>query len=604
MAVELFANLPSTTVLSGGTTAPASGTSESWTVSSSASFPAAASGASQFHVADVASNSEIIAVTNVSGTTWTVTRGAESTTPVVHQAGFTIYQVMTAGWLNSIAATAISPSGDATGVTDTVAFNAALSGLPTVNSLPAGQVILKAGTWYLTTGSVNNTGPYVQVRGYGPQNTIVNAVGGAAGDLARAFNPIVPQLGIWGTITGGYWGGGGWGELTIDGTSAAAGSTGYHYGDNYGFRNPNLTVQNFSGAGSIGVRRDNTLWWTEEEDSGFTLLNNTTGFVFDVSDGPAYTSVTLVSAAGGTATFTRSGGWAIPGGYGYNLQAGMLLTGSAGLTTPSSGSVSTLSVSSVSGNTLTCTYTGTDPSGSSGTLTVTNSTNSHAYSDLRFRVRAAAAQDGVVVQNGSNVYNGSLWHRGNYSNSASALSNTTLRIKGTTTPAGHPNQGTASQVARMNFDWKAETNQSGGNHPFSIVITNAGNGVFSSNGMVDFAAGTWQAASLVGTDAWQFYGTVYGDTTLQRSQFVTATGTRTATQGETTVCTSGTFTLTLPKPVKLFFNRVTNTGSGTITVHPISGTLANLSGATGDITLTQGQTALFTTDGTNYFQVG
>ena len=128
--------------------------------------------------------------------------------------------------------------------------------------------------------------------------------------------------------------------------------------------------------------------------------------------------------------------------------------------------------------------------------------------------------------------------------------------------------------------------------------------MFSSTGMVDFAAGTWAASSLVGTDAWQFYGTVLGDVTLQRNQLVFATAVRTATQGETTVCTSGTFTVTLPKPVKFFFNLIANTGSGVITVHPPSGTLANLAtGATGDITLAQGAKALIATDGTNFFQV-
>ena len=57
-----------------------------------------------FHVADQATGktTEIIAVTNVSGTTWTVTRGAESTTPVTHSAGFTVYQVVTAGWLGTL----------------------------------------------------------------------------------------------------------------------------------------------------------------------------------------------------------------------------------------------------------------------------------------------------------------------------------------------------------------------------------------------------------------------------------------------------------------------------------------------------------------------
>jgi hypothetical protein len=106
-AVEIFADQPSTTVSSGGTAAPAGGTSESWTVASSSAFPAASSSGTpptQFHVVDTltAKQSEIIAVTNVSGTTWTVTRGAEGTTPVAHNAGFTIAQVATSGWLNTV----------------------------------------------------------------------------------------------------------------------------------------------------------------------------------------------------------------------------------------------------------------------------------------------------------------------------------------------------------------------------------------------------------------------------------------------------------------------------------------------------------------------
>ena len=106
MATELFANdLATTTVASGGTTAPSGGTSESWTVASSALFPAAATGVSQFHVADPALPSEMMLVTNVSGTTWTVTRGAESTTPVAHAAGFTVYQVVTSGFLSTVATT-------------------------------------------------------------------------------------------------------------------------------------------------------------------------------------------------------------------------------------------------------------------------------------------------------------------------------------------------------------------------------------------------------------------------------------------------------------------------------------------------------------------
>ena len=115
MAVEVFANLANTTVTSGGTTAPAAGTTETWTASSSASVPpvsSTATPATQLHVADISANSEIILVTNISGATWTVTRGAEGTTPVAHTAGFTVYQVTPGGWLGPAASQLAAPPGD------------------------------------------------------------------------------------------------------------------------------------------------------------------------------------------------------------------------------------------------------------------------------------------------------------------------------------------------------------------------------------------------------------------------------------------------------------------------------------------------------------
>lgn len=107
-ATETFANTPQTVVTAGGTTAPAPGTVETWTVAAPSAFPAAATGSTQFHVADPALPSELIAVTNASGATWTVTRGAESTTPVAHApaGGFAVRQVASAGWLSSVVAPA------------------------------------------------------------------------------------------------------------------------------------------------------------------------------------------------------------------------------------------------------------------------------------------------------------------------------------------------------------------------------------------------------------------------------------------------------------------------------------------------------------------
>ena len=115
MVTEVFADQAFTTVLSGGNTAGTSGTVEMWTVSAVGSFPGAQTGISQFHVCDTAPNAstEIVAVTNTAGTpatTWTVTRGAEGTTPVPHNPGFTVTQVITAGFLNTLASEAVPPA--------------------------------------------------------------------------------------------------------------------------------------------------------------------------------------------------------------------------------------------------------------------------------------------------------------------------------------------------------------------------------------------------------------------------------------------------------------------------------------------------------------
>lgn len=153
MAVETFANSPTTIVTSGGTDAPASGTTETWTVQSSASFPAAATNLTQFHVVDTVLPSEVILVTNVSGTTWSVTRGAEGSTPIAHSAEFTIFQIATAGALESLYAVdwlnVVTMFGaDPTGASDsTAAINNAIS------AATSGQTVYFPAGKYLINGS-------------------------------------------------------------------------------------------------------------------------------------------------------------------------------------------------------------------------------------------------------------------------------------------------------------------------------------------------------------------------------------------------------------------------------------------------------------------
>ena len=104
-AIETFADFPSTTVAAGASGMFTSGQADTWTVAGTAGFAAASTGVTQFHIADPAANTEIITVSNISstasGTVWSVVRGADSTTPVSHAAGFTIQQVVSAGVLTS-----------------------------------------------------------------------------------------------------------------------------------------------------------------------------------------------------------------------------------------------------------------------------------------------------------------------------------------------------------------------------------------------------------------------------------------------------------------------------------------------------------------------
>jgi hypothetical protein len=149
ITTELWANPPSSAAMvsSGGTDAPSAGTSESWTMAGGyASMPSASNStvpATQFHIIDPAQPTEIMVVTNVSGTAWTVTRGAESTTPVTHASGFTVQQVASAYGLKNLLQVPQSgngvalPNGTITSVQSAVNTTATL----TVASLavPAGE---------------------------------------------------------------------------------------------------------------------------------------------------------------------------------------------------------------------------------------------------------------------------------------------------------------------------------------------------------------------------------------------------------------------------------------------------------------------------------
>jgi hypothetical protein len=174
----VFANDSSTNVLAGGTTAVASGVVDYWTVASSASFPAASSAASPptyFQIADPQNPSEIAWVINVSGTLWTVIRGAEGTVPVAHASGFSVQQVVSAGGYGAFLQTA------------------QLGNFVTTSSA---QVISGAKTFtaqMVIDSSASNA-------------LIASTDGTATSDGAVVFSPVSGFFGIYNTNTSNYYG--------------------------------------------------------------------------------------------------------------------------------------------------------------------------------------------------------------------------------------------------------------------------------------------------------------------------------------------------------------------------------------------------------------
>jgi hypothetical protein len=177
MAVEVFSNDGQGTVSSGGTTAPSPGAGEVWTVSVSVPFPTASSSATpptQFYVCDPAAETEKILVTNVSGSTWTVTRGADGSTPVAHTAGFTIVQVLTGASLRALqnGLNVVPPSGG----DDTSALQAAINAAATAGQ---GAIFLLPGVYRISaplTIDSNN----IAITGAGQHATTISCIAGSA----------------------------------------------------------------------------------------------------------------------------------------------------------------------------------------------------------------------------------------------------------------------------------------------------------------------------------------------------------------------------------------------------------------------------------------
>jgi hypothetical protein len=293
MGLELFTNYGATTVSTGGGNAPASGTTQTWTVASSAFFPAAGNGA-QFHVSDPAKPTEVIAVTNVSGTTWTVIRGADGTVPVAHSAGFTIKNVVTAGWLGGQICV-VPPSGDTSGATDVTNINNAFTAL--VSAGTGGTVQLMPGDYYINStitvpqelGSSTTTGNYPCSLTASQGATVIHQLSACSGASTPGIymhrpvqygggvsqnsqpNPMAPM----GRLSG----------FTLAGTGMT--STNYQIGidagDGWGGWVTDVCVKDFYSVSgnSIGIYLINRIGWSEKWTIRAHTINNDQHVVVD-----------------------------------------------------------------------------------------------------------------------------------------------------------------------------------------------------------------------------------------------------------------------------------------------------------------------------------
>jgi Pectate lyase superfamily protein len=285
--LELYAaDVPSTTVTAGGTDAPAAGTVEILTVSSSAGFPAASNGIlppGRFHIADEALPSEDIEVINeISSTDWLVVRGADGTVPVEHASGWTAQQVVNAGtfgslpqWYN-VRSRRFGATGNGS-TDDTAAIQLAVT---ECIANGGGVVYLPPGT-YKTSSTITaalTTGVSLLILGDGWPATSVSYYG--SGDCIRMYCATGSSPNLRSGIAG----------VLFDGTNAAGNSSAVHAGDMTQMTF-NCRAQNFTaGTTSKGFWFDNQYTFTEQLTGQVYASNCTAHVVFDVSSGAALTA--------------------------------------------------------------------------------------------------------------------------------------------------------------------------------------------------------------------------------------------------------------------------------------------------------------------------
>lgn len=230
MSSEKFSNFAKTTLAVSVT----STTATSITVSSTSYFPTSP----QFHIVI---DSEIMIVTSMSGSTWTVIRGTDGSTAATHTAGVVVVPVLTKGSLNQM-----------------IADNCQVG---TTASLPASE---KAGRLYLTTDGYyqyRDTGSAWQAWGPLYPMTPPPAVGSFTWVNQGSATAVETQGGLY--LSGAGTGTSGDNLICLVQSLPVA-----PYTYTVGFK-PNLAPNNYNGAGiclrdsSSGKIATHSIWWRQ-----------------------------------------------------------------------------------------------------------------------------------------------------------------------------------------------------------------------------------------------------------------------------------------------------------------------------------------------------
>ncbi|HEY1918553.1 MAG TPA: glycosyl hydrolase family 28-related protein [Streptosporangiaceae bacterium] len=317
--------------------------------------------------------------------------------------------VATPDWIN-----VVSYGADPTGATDsTAAIKKAIAALPAAGGL----IYLPAGKYKVSSVLTCTKVPAYFV-GDGFWATVVEFTG--TGDCFRVYDSTT--YGDRTRFAGGFRG------LTIDGSKAKGKATGLHVGDLLQYE-LDLTVQNFSAAGSIGVHLDNNYYWTEQLFGRIYAQYCNSHVVFD------WTSATASTSSG---SFERC--------------------------------------------------------------------------ELDVYINQDSADfDGVVLQNGAYISNGSLRLRGNFGSSSSTVTSAALRLTGQQDVNGY---NCVSGITAGLLDIGVECG-AGAHTPQTIAFGSAANSIYDCYGALNFgAAGNTFAPSNNDGNIGSFQGMVSGDSTL------------------------------------------------------------------------------------------